>query len=248
MSLEHFRFLEMRQHDDHQEVYRVLSLLEAALDFRGRAVIPVVIAPPCCFGSRVLGRYVQRSRHVELCAASEHLMVTTLHEVGHSLDHLQFEDFASESLLPNWTKAIITNPCLARLNQNVSEGRIRRTSISAPELFARSFEQWCIQRLLFDPTLQRQWKAFLSGQDLIKEGSYWSNDEFGLIADAFEQDLSVLGIALKSPEQRAQIRSGQVQTGDLGLGTGKTQTKHVHSGQEKSLPRAKGLRSGRSRK
>ncbi len=199
----------MRQHDGHQGVYRVLSLLEAALDFRGRSMIPVVIAPQCCFGSRVLGQYVKRSRHVELCAAGEHLMVTTLHEVGHALDHLETGVFASESLLVNWTKAIVTNLSLLRLDQSVREARVRRTLISSPELFARSFEQWCVKRFLLDTDLQGQWNAFQSEKDVIADGSYWSDEEFALIADALEQDLAVLGIVLKKTNPRTKTRSRQ---------------------------------------
>ena len=208
-TLEHFHLLEMRVSGHHQAVFEVLNLLESALNFQDRSRTHVLIAPTSCFGSRVLGQYFKRTRHIELCLSGEYLAITALHEVGHSLDHLENGDFASESRLPNWTEAVVTNPALERLSQSILEGNVQQSLSSVPELFARSFEQWFAQRFLSESMLDTQWLSYLK-QKQLKEGSYWTQKEFSTIADALEVDLPALGIQISRPANTKLTRAKRV--------------------------------------
>ena len=200
--LEQFRILEMRPDAKHAIVTQVLEALEATLDLSSRALIPVVIAPECCFGSRVLGWYVQDSRHIELCASEPHPAVTVLHEVGHALDHLESGEFASSELLTHWQDAVMSNPSFARLMDSRAQRLIPQSQVSQQELLARSFEQWWATRLAH-AALHSQWADFLANQPGVQQGLYWTDEEFEPVAAALEADLAAWGLPRRAVDRVA---------------------------------------------
>ena len=170
----------------HERVRDALHQLSSRLTLKPRAPTPIVIVPARYLPQGLQGVFNPELGVIRVCLSALHPALTTVHEVMHALDARSDATWSSGTDLSRvWRTRVVASPAMARLEHFDGKTRYyRRTE----ELFARLLEQWMAD------AFPAEWAE--QAMQGVKQGLYWSPDEFSQIRKPFERALRGCGIGI----------------------------------------------------